>query len=179
MLPTNVATIAPKISERISDPGKLSEGQVVQVQRVGFGEDKLLAALRQPVFEGAVRFGAPYDIIGSYAPAILRRFSKTFPSIRVTLICHGDVHTKGPLPVSLNGASPRFRAPITLVAMPEECQSIPMTAPKDWNQNGCDRRRKKFIAAVVMHARQALAILSGQLKLTRMRTITNGLGLPC
>jgi hypothetical protein len=27
------------------------------------------------------------------------------------------------------------------VVMPEECQSIPMTAPKDWNQNGCASRR--------------------------------------
>jgi hypothetical protein len=28
-------------------------------------------------------------------------------------------------------ARPRFSAPITLVVMPEECQSIPITAPKD------------------------------------------------
>jgi hypothetical protein len=32
-------------------------------------------------------------------------------------------------------------APITLVVMPEECQSIPITAPNDWNQNGWARRR--------------------------------------
>jgi hypothetical protein len=31
---------------------------------------------------------------------------------------------------------PRFSAPITLVVMPEECQSMPITAPKDWNQKG-------------------------------------------
>ena len=30
-----------------------------------------------------------------------------------------------------SGARPRFSAPITLVVMPEECQSIPITAPKD------------------------------------------------
>ena len=36
---------------------------------------------------------------------------------------------------------PRFSAPMTLVVMPEECQSMPMTAPKDWNQNGCASRR--------------------------------------
>jgi hypothetical protein len=29
---------------------------------------------------------------------------------------------------------------MTLVVMPEECQSMPMTAPNDWNQNGCDSR---------------------------------------
>ncbi len=49
--------------------------------------DKLLGALRAPEFQGEVRFGAPYDIIGSYAPLILRRFALAFPSVRVTLIC--------------------------------------------------------------------------------------------
>jgi hypothetical protein len=39
------------------------------------------------------------------------------------------------------GASPRFSAPITLVVTPEECQSIPITAPKDWNQKGWASRR--------------------------------------
>ena len=30
-----------------------------------------------------------------------------------------------------SGVSPRWSAPMTLVVMPDECQSIPMTAPKD------------------------------------------------
>jgi DNA-binding transcriptional LysR family regulator len=49
--------------------------------------DRIWAALNLPAIHGEVRFGAPYDIIGSYAPAILRRFSSTFPAIRVTLVC--------------------------------------------------------------------------------------------
>lgn len=49
--------------------------------------EQLVAALRQPAFEGEVRFGVPYDIIGSYAPSILRRFGQAFPDIRVMLIC--------------------------------------------------------------------------------------------
>lgn len=53
--------------------------------------EQLIAALRQPAFAGEVRFGAPYDIIGSYAPQILRRFSQAFPSIRVSLICRDTV----------------------------------------------------------------------------------------
>ena len=31
-------------------------------------------------------------------------------------------------------------APMTLVVMPDECQSIPITAPNDWNQNGLASR---------------------------------------
>ena len=53
--------------------------------------EQLIVALRQPAFEGEVRFGAPYDIIGSYAPPILRRFGQAFPNIRVTLVCKDTV----------------------------------------------------------------------------------------
>ncbi len=69
------------------------EGQrlVATAKQFLAANDKLLAALCQPVFKGEVRFGAPYDIIGSYAPLILRRFSTAFPSIRVTLVCQDTV----------------------------------------------------------------------------------------
>jgi DNA-binding transcriptional LysR family regulator len=53
--------------------------------------ERMVAALRQPAFEGEVRFGVPYDIIGGYAPSILRQFGRAFPSIRVTLICKDTV----------------------------------------------------------------------------------------
>ena len=36
-------------------------------------------------------------------------------------------------------------APITLVVIPDECQSIPITAPNDWNQNGFDSRRSTSV----------------------------------
>lgn len=53
--------------------------------------ETLLAALRRPAFEGEIKFGVPYDIIGAFAPGILRRFAHEFPSIRVTLICKDSV----------------------------------------------------------------------------------------
>ena len=53
--------------------------------------EQLIAALRQPAFAGEVKFGVPYDIIGSYAPQILRRFSQAFPSIRISLVCKDTV----------------------------------------------------------------------------------------
>src|SRR5262245_48440390 len=59
--------------------------------RLVASSDRLWAALREPAFHGEVRFGAPYDIIGSYAPPILRRFSRAFPTIRVTLVCKDSV----------------------------------------------------------------------------------------
>jgi DNA-binding transcriptional LysR family regulator len=53
--------------------------------------EQLISALQEPAFEGEVRFGAPYDIIGSYAPPILRHFGQAFPNIRVTLVCKDTV----------------------------------------------------------------------------------------
>ena len=41
-----------------------------------------------------------------------------------------------------SGLSPRFKAPMTEVVTPDECQSMPMTAPNDWNQNGWASRRR-------------------------------------
>jgi DNA-binding transcriptional LysR family regulator len=69
------------------------EGQrlVASVGQFLAANAQVIAALQQPAFEGEVRFGAPYDIIGSYAPPILRRFSRAFPSIRVTLVCKDTV----------------------------------------------------------------------------------------
>jgi DNA-binding transcriptional LysR family regulator len=53
--------------------------------------DHLWGSLREPAFQGEVRFGAPYDIIGSYTPPILRRFSDAFPTTRVTLVCQDSI----------------------------------------------------------------------------------------
>jgi DNA-binding transcriptional LysR family regulator len=53
--------------------------------------EQLVGALRQPAFAGEVRFGLPYDIIGSYTPPILRRFNRALPSVRVTLVCKDTV----------------------------------------------------------------------------------------
>jgi len=64
---------------------------VAPARRSIAANEDLLDAMRTPVIQGEVRFGAPYDIIGSYAPAILRRFSKRYPSVRVILVCRDTV----------------------------------------------------------------------------------------
>ena len=57
---------------------------------------------------------------------------------RMLAAAAADVDAK----LACKGARPRLSAPITLVVMPDECQSIPITAPNDWNQNGCASRRR-------------------------------------
>ena len=44
---------------------------------------------------------------------------------------------------------------MTLVVMPDECQSMPITAPKDWNQNGMRQPAQQLVATVVEHDRLA------------------------
>ena len=45
-----------------------------QARRLVAMNDEVWSSMRAPQFEGEVRFGVPYDIIGSFVPAILRRF---------------------------------------------------------------------------------------------------------
>lgn len=56
-------------------------------QRLVALNDEVYAGMRTPPFEGEVRFGVPYDLIASFVPAILRRFAKAQPRVRVSLVC--------------------------------------------------------------------------------------------
>lgn len=58
-----------------------------QARRLVAMNDEVWSSMRAPQFEGEVRFGVPYDIIGSFVPAILRRFAKAQPRVRVSLVC--------------------------------------------------------------------------------------------
>lgn len=63
------------------------ERLLAQAQRLVSQADELLSSMRRPAFEGEVRLGVPYDIIGSFVPGILRRFARAQPRVRVSLIC--------------------------------------------------------------------------------------------
>jgi len=58
-----------------------------EARRLVAQSDELLANMRAAPFEGEVRFGVPYDIIGSFVPAILSRFAKAQPRVQVSLVC--------------------------------------------------------------------------------------------
>ena len=61
------------------------EGLLAQARRLLALNDEVWSAMRTPSFEGEVRLGVPYDIIGSFVPPILRRFAKAQPRVRVSL----------------------------------------------------------------------------------------------
>lgn len=63
------------------------ERLLVQARRLVALNDEVWASMRAPEFEGEVRFGVPYDIIGSFVPAILRGYAKAQPRVRVSLVC--------------------------------------------------------------------------------------------
>ena len=69
-------------------PGERLEAEA---RRLVAQSDALLASMRAAPFEGEVRFGVPYDIIGSFVPAILRGFARAQPRVQVSLVCE-DSH---------------------------------------------------------------------------------------
>src|SRR5471030_1174551 len=82
--------LASKLFERagrglVLAPG--GERLLAQARRLVAQNDELLATMRTPAFEGEVRLGVPYDIIGSVVPPILRRYAKAQPRVRVSLVC--------------------------------------------------------------------------------------------
>jgi len=58
-----------------------------EARRLVAQSDALLASMRAAPFEGEVRFGVPYDIVGSFVPSILRGFAKAQPRVQVSLVC--------------------------------------------------------------------------------------------
>src|SRR5215831_9792900 len=63
------------------------ERLLAQARRLLALNDEVWSSMRTPSFEGEVRLGVPYDIIASFVPAILRRFAKAQPRVRVSLVC--------------------------------------------------------------------------------------------
>lgn len=63
------------------------ERLLAQARRLVALNDELVTSMRAPPFEGEVRFGVPYDIVGSFVPGILRGFAKAQPRVRVSLVC--------------------------------------------------------------------------------------------
>ncbi|HEY0207723.1 LysR family transcriptional regulator [Acerihabitans sp.] len=49
--------------------------------------DELWADMAQGPIDGLVRLGAPYDLVGTWLPPILKAFSQACPNVDITLIC--------------------------------------------------------------------------------------------
>jgi hypothetical protein len=70
--------------------------------------------------------------------------------LRLTLAAVGDLSGSSRAAIfDTDGSSPRFSASMTLVVMPDECQSIPITAPNNWDQNR-RRSRERFVAPAMV-----------------------------
>ncbi len=59
------------------------ERLIAQAQRIVAMNDELMTQMTTPEFEGEIRFGVPTDIVQTYIPPILRRFSKAWPRVRL------------------------------------------------------------------------------------------------
>jgi DNA-binding transcriptional LysR family regulator len=63
------------------------ERLLAQARRLLAMNDEVWSSMRTPSFEGEVRLGVPYDLVGSFVPGVLRRFAKAQPRVRVSLVC--------------------------------------------------------------------------------------------
>ncbi|HSH68748.1 MAG TPA: LysR substrate-binding domain-containing protein [Deferrisomatales bacterium] len=59
--------------------------------------DEAVAAIRRPEVSGVVRLGSPDDFVGRYLPGILARFARTYPGVRVEMICEPTEYLIGML----------------------------------------------------------------------------------
>ena len=63
------------------------ERLLAQARRLLAMNDEVWSSMRTLSFEGEVRMGVPYDLVGSFVPGVLRRFAKAQPRVRVSLVC--------------------------------------------------------------------------------------------
>lgn len=68
------------------------ERLIAQAQRIVSLNDELFTQMTTPEFEGEIRFGVPTDIVQTYVPPILRRFSKAWPRVRLSPTLGNSFH---------------------------------------------------------------------------------------
>lgn len=49
--------------------------------------DEIWAEMTTPAFDGEVRLGVPYDLVGNYMPTILKAFAVAHPRVEISLVC--------------------------------------------------------------------------------------------
>jgi DNA-binding transcriptional LysR family regulator len=52
--------------------------------------DEIWAEMTTPLHKGAVRLGIPYDLVGTYLPAILKAFSQAYPQVQISIACQSS-----------------------------------------------------------------------------------------
>ena len=73
-----------KRSFRLTDAG---ERLIAHAHKLMALNDEVWGLMSAPDYDGEVRFGVPYDIVNPNIPPILRRFDRTWPRAKVTLVC--------------------------------------------------------------------------------------------
>lgn len=63
------------------------ERLVVQARRLVRNNDEVWSAMNEAEFEGEIRLGIPSDFVRCYGTPILKQFDKTWPRVRVSLVC--------------------------------------------------------------------------------------------
>jgi len=73
-------------SNRTLRPTAAGERLLAHAQSMTAMNDDLWGLMSTPHYEGEVRVGVPHDVVEPNLPAVLRRFDRAWPRVRVTLI---------------------------------------------------------------------------------------------
>lgn len=71
---------------RALKPTPAGERLVAYAQRLVALNDEVWSLMSAPDYEGEVRVGVPWDIVSPNIPPVLKRFDRTWPRVRVTLV---------------------------------------------------------------------------------------------
>lgn len=102
----------------------LGERLVGYARRMLALDAELWRAMTAAEYEGEIRVGVPYDIVGAFMPPILRRFSHMWPKMRVTLVCKTTLALKALLEEGV--------IDLTLTTEPEPGEEVLAADPLVW-----------------------------------------------
>jgi DNA-binding transcriptional LysR family regulator len=69
---------------KLTDAGERLFGKAKRLLALN---DEIWAEMTSPLYEGEVRLGVPHDLVNAYLPPVLKSFAKTYPKVKIALVC--------------------------------------------------------------------------------------------
>ena len=146
--PGRCASFMPCCTTAHSPVGGHHERVQVDLKAVG---DRVVVDARGQAAGAHERVAVEPAALARSARSSLRRLARVACRVRRRCRCRAR---------RARGFSPRFSAPITDVVMPEECQSMPITAAEGLEPEGIAEARQERRRAVVVETLSAMAVPS-------------------
>ena len=100
------------------------ERLLVYARRMIALDAEMWGAMTAAPFEGEIKLGVPYDIVGAFMPPILRSFADRWPKVRVTLVCKTTRALRAELAAG--------EIDLTLTTEPDPADEVMLADPLVW-----------------------------------------------